>query len=132
MAGTRDRHQNDPGDETVEHPAEDDGETYRESDESEESDYSAENEYNGDSSEKAPDFDKVMESISKNNKLSRQLKKRKISPESIERALRQKPVKAQGKINPAKRYTDPITGNSVTIDDVTGEPFQVAPGHFKF
>lgn len=60
------------------------------------------------------------------------MKKRKIAKESIERALEQEPIPTKGKTNPAKRYVDPVTGNSVTIDTVTGEPFQVAPGNFKF
>ena len=80
----------------------------------------------------APDFKKIMDGINSSKKLSSQMRRRNVSLDSIQRALKQKPVATQGKINPAYRYIDLRTGNSVTIDKVTGAPFQVAPGSFKF
>lgn len=76
--------------------------------------------------------EQVLKHISNNKKLSKQFIDRGISEAAIRRALLTKGIPTQGKMNPATRYIDPISGQSVTIDNVTGQPFQIAPAHYKF
>jgi hypothetical protein len=41
-------------------------------------------------------------------------------------------IPIQGKLHPATRYVHPRTGQSVSVDDVTGEIFHVGAARFNY
>ena len=68
-------------------------------------------------------------------KIERQMARRGWTPEQIDEAVKSgKQVRAVNKAtgNPATRYVHPETGQSVVVDDVTGEVIQVGGPGFGF
>lgn len=50
----------------------------------------------------------------------------------IQEALSTQGIPAQGKFGPATRYVHPTTGQSIVIDNKTGEIFHVGGPGFKY
>jgi RHS repeat-associated protein len=82
------------------------------------------------------DADKATPNINNpSDKIQKQMGKRGWTPEQIEEAIQNgQQVSSQNKANgnPATRYINPTTGQSVVVDDVTGEIIHVGGPGFQY
>jgi hypothetical protein len=60
------------------------------------------------------------------------VRKRGWTDQSILEALRTAGIATMGKNGPATRYTHPVTGKSVVVDNATGEVFHVGGEGFVY
>lgn len=70
--------------------------------------------------------------FSNERKIRKQMRKRGWTEQQIREAMASPGVPATGKRHPATRYVHPMTGKSVTVDDVTGEIFHVGGEEFYY
>ncbi len=70
--------------------------------------------------------------FSNEKKLRKQMRKRGWTDTMIREALATVGIPTQGKLNPATRFVHPRTGQSVSVDDLTGEIFHVGEARFNY
>lgn len=70
--------------------------------------------------------------FSNERKLRKQMRKRDWTEQQIREALATRGIPAEGKRHPATRYVHPVTGKSVSVDNVTGEIFHVGGEEFNY
>ena len=65
-------------------------------------------------------------------KLRRQMRKRGWTETSIREALATTPIPAGGKLGPAWRFVHPSTGQSVVVDQASGEIFHLGGQRYRY
>jgi hypothetical protein len=70
--------------------------------------------------------------FSNERKLRKQMRKRGWTEQQIREAMSTTGIPAIGHLHPATRYVHPVSGKSVTVDDVTGEVFHVGGEGYSY
>lgn len=70
--------------------------------------------------------------FSNEKKLRKQMRKRGWTDTMIREALTTTGIPTRGRFHPATRFVHPRTGQSVSVDDVTGEIVHVGEARFNY